>query len=196
MLFRSIAWNVWQMDGLKGVVPYGTVEEAFQEIDWFGMLGGDIGKNVRPRCLVRNWTGGGSVEFLALPTRGKRAMKFDFVIGNPPYQEETIGANNQAKPVYHLFMDSAYAVSTVVELITPARFLNQAGATPKEWNRKMLNSDKVKILFYSEDSSKVFNGVDIKGGVVVTYYDQRAAFEPIGVFIKEDTLREIGRAHV
>ncbi len=186
-----IAWNVWQMDGLKGVVPYGTVEEAFQEIDWFGMLGGDIEKNVRPRCLVRNWTGGGSVEFLALPTRGKRAMKFDFVIGNPPYQEETIGANNQAKPVYHLFMDSAYAVSTVVELITPARFLNQAGATPKEWNRKMLNSDKVKILFYSEDSSKIFNGVDIKGGVVVTYYDQRAAFEPIGVFIKEDTLRGI-----
>ena len=88
-------------------------------------------------------------------------MKFDFVIGNPPYQDENVGENNQAKPVYNLFMDSAYSVGEVVELITPARFLNQAGATPKEWNKRMLNSSKFKVLSYFEDSSKVFNGVDI-----------------------------------
>jgi hypothetical protein len=87
-------------------------------------------------------------------------MKFDYVIGNPPYQEDTLGDNNQAKPVYNLFMDSAYSVGEIVELITPARFLNQAGATPKAWNRKMLDSDKIKVLFYSEDSSKIFNGVE------------------------------------
>ncbi len=28
-------------------------------------------------------------------------MKFDFVIGNPPYQDENVGENNQAKPVYN-----------------------------------------------------------------------------------------------
>lgn len=89
-------------------------------------------------------------------------MKFDFVIGNPPYQDENVGENNQAKPVYNLFMDSAYSIGEIVELITPARFLNQAGATPKDWNKKMLNSNKLKVLFYSEDSSEIFNGVDIK----------------------------------
>lgn len=186
-----IAWNIFQMDGLRGTIPYGTAEEELQEIDWFGMLDSDTEKETQPRCLVHNWTGGGSVEYLALPTRGKRAMKFDFVIGNPPYQDENVGANNQAKPIYNLFMDGAYAVGDVVELITPARFLNQAGATPKDWNRKMLNSDKIKILFYSEDSSKIFNGVDIKGGVVITYFDKKAKFEPIVVFIKEDRLRSI-----
>lgn len=118
-------------------------------------------------------------------------MKFDFVIGNPPYQDENVGDNNQSKPVYNLFMDSAYSVGNVVELITPARFLNQAGATPKEWNRKMLNSNKLKVLFYSEDSSKIFNGVDIKGGVTITYYNQDADYEPIGVFIKNEVLRNI-----
>ncbi len=61
-------------------------------------------------------------------------MKFDFVIGNPPYQDESVGENNQSKPVYNLFMDSAYEVGEVVELIAPARFLSQAGATPKAWN--------------------------------------------------------------
>lgn len=118
-------------------------------------------------------------------------MKFDFVIGNPPYQDENVGENNQAKPVYNLFMDSAYSVGEVVELITPARFLNQAGATPKEWNKRMLNSSKFKVLSYFEDSSKVFNGVDIKGGVVITYFDNCANYEPIGVFIKDENLRGI-----
>ena len=118
-------------------------------------------------------------------------MKFDFVIGNPPYQDENVGENNQAKPVYNLFMDSAYLVGEAVELITPARFLNQAGATPKEWNKKMLNSNKVKVLFYSEDSSEIFNGVDIKGGVAITYFDNRANYEPIGVFIKDENLRGV-----
>lgn len=118
-------------------------------------------------------------------------MKFDFVIGNPPYQDENVGENNQAKPVYNLFMDSAYSIGEVVELITPARFLNQAGATPKYWNKKMLNSSKLKVLFYSEDSSKIFNGVDIKGGVAVTYFDNKANYEPIGVFIKNENLRGI-----
>lgn len=118
-------------------------------------------------------------------------MKFDFVIGNPPYQDENVGENNQAKPVYNLFMDSVYSVGEIVELITPARFLNQAGATPKDWNKKMLNSNKLKVLFYSEDSSKIFNGVDIKGGVVVTFFDNKANYEPIGVFIKNEDLRGI-----
>lgn len=35
-------------------------------------------------------------------------MKFDFIIGNPPYQDENVGENNQAKPIYNLFMDNAY----------------------------------------------------------------------------------------
>ena len=84
-LITVITWNLWQMDGLTGTIPYGIAEEEFQVIDWFGMFGGTAErseKNEQPRCLVHNWTGGGSVEFLALPTRGKKAMKFDFVIGN------------------------------------------------------------------------------------------------------------------
>ena len=65
-------------------------------------------------------SGGGSVEYSALPIRGKRAMKFDFVIGNPPYQDETLGENKgYAPPIYHLFLDSAYKVADKVELIHP-----------------------------------------------------------------------------
>ena len=41
-------------------------------------------------------------------------------------------------PVYDRFMDEAYKVADVVVLITPARFLFNAGQTPKAWNQKML----------------------------------------------------------
>ena len=63
-------------------------------------------------------------------------MKFDFVIGNPPYQEPT--ESTRDKPVYNAFMDAAFTVSNKVELVTPGRFLFNAGATSKEWNKKML----------------------------------------------------------
>ena len=118
-------------------------------------------------------------------------MKFDFIIGNPPYQDENVGENNQAKPIYNLFMDGAYEIGDVVELITPARFLTRAGATPKSWNEKMLNSKHFKVLLYAEDSSKMFNGVDIKGGVAITYYNNNEEYDPIEVFIKKDELRSI-----
>ena len=168
-----IVWNIWQMDGLTGTIPYGTPEEAFQQIDWFGLL--DIGsneeRNKQPPCQIRNWTGGGSVEFLSLPVRGKKAMKFDFIIGNPPYQDETIGENKTfAPPIYHLFLDESYKIGDHVELIHPARFLFNAGSTPKEWNRKMLDDLHLKVLYYEPNSSKIFSNTDIKGGVAITYW--------------------------
>ncbi len=43
-------------------------------------------------------------------------MKFDYIIGNPPYQDETIGENDTyAPPVYNKFMDAAYGVADRVK---------------------------------------------------------------------------------
>lgn len=45
---------------------------------------------------------------------------FDYVIGNPPYQETTESDSTRMPPVYDKFMDAAYKVGDRVELITPA----------------------------------------------------------------------------
>ena len=82
-------------------------------------------------------------------------MKFDFVIGNPPYQEENKN-NGCQDPVYDKFMDEAFKISDCVELITPARFLFDAGQTSTKWNQKMLSDEHFKVLEYYSDSSKVF----------------------------------------
>ena len=165
-LITVIVWNVWQMDGLHGIIPYSTAEEEFQQFNLFEFLDGmsePDEENKQPRCRVYNWLGGGIVEYSALPTRGKRAMKFDFVIGNPPYQDETLGENKgYAPPIYHLFLDGAYEVADKVELIHPARFLFNAGSTPKSWNQKMLSDPHLKVLHYEQDASRIFANTEIK----------------------------------
>lgn len=119
-------------------------------------------------------------------------MKFDFAIGNPPYQDNAIGENDTyAPPVYNKFLDAAYAVADSVEMIHPARFLFNAGSTPKAWNEKMLNDPHFKVMHYEEDASKVFANTDIKGGVAITYRTSDAKYEPIVVFTKYPALNHI-----
>lgn len=119
-------------------------------------------------------------------------MKFDVVIGNPPYQGERQGTSNTTMPVYHDFMDAAYSVADKVELITPARFLFNAGRTPTEWNEKMLNDEHFKILKYSPDGSMFFgNNVEIKGGVAISYRDANKVFGKIEIFTQVPELQTI-----
>lgn len=60
-----------------------------------------------------------------------------------------------------------------VSLITPARFLFNAGSTPKLWNEKMLSDEHLKIVFYEANSVNVFPNTGIAGRVVVTYVDTK-----------------------
>ncbi len=118
---------------------------------------------------------------------------FDFAIGNPPYQKEfsTNGNKTYATPVYNKFMDATNEVATGVELIHPARFLFNAGSTPKVWNSKMLNSPHFAVLKYEENASMMFPSTEIKGGVAITYHNGDKDFEPIVVFTKYDILNGI-----
>jgi len=117
-------------------------------------------------------------------------MKFDFAIGNPPYQEETEN-NGRQSPVYNKFMDEAYSVADCVELITPARFLFNAGQTPKAWNDKMLHDEHFKVLEYEADASKVFTNTEIKGGVAITIRDESRKYGAIQVFTSHPELNII-----
>lgn len=110
------------------------------------------------------------------------SKRFDVVIGNPPYQEEAQGEGTRDTPVYHLFMDAAYEVGEKVVLITPARFLFNAGFTPKAWNTKMLADPYLSVPHYVPNSDELFPGTIINGGIAVTYRDSGRQGEPIGTF--------------
>jgi hypothetical protein len=116
-------------------------------------------------------------------------MRFNAVVGNPPYQDTNEKTSDS--PIYHLFLDVAFKVSDKVTFITPARFIFNAGKTPKEWNNKILNDKHFKIIWYESDSSKVFPNISIPGGVVVTLRDITQVFEKIGVFSKFKEINSI-----
>lgn len=118
-------------------------------------------------------------------------MKFDFVIGNPPYQSEVMNQGDRANPVYDRFIDAAIDVADCVELIHPARFLFNAGQTSKQWNEKMLNDEHFKVLYYESDASKIFANTDIKGGIAITLHDSKKKFGAMGIFTIHKELNTI-----
>ena len=119
---------------------------------------------------------------------------FDFVTGNPPYQASN-SSNNRQEPIYPYFYDAAEKVADKYMLISPARFLFNAGFTSKEWNKKMLADKHLKVEYYNQNATEIFSNTDIKGGVVIMYRDSESNFGAIEEFIPDENLRKIA-AHV
>ncbi|MDR2387005.1 MAG: Eco57I restriction-modification methylase domain-containing protein [Deltaproteobacteria bacterium] len=115
-------------------------------------------------------------------------MKFDVVVGNPPYQ-----ASGKARdePVYHHFYDLAAQAARKYCLISPARFLFNAGQTPKTWNLKMLSDEHLKVVYYEQNSASVFPNTDIKGGITIIYREVEQVYGSIGVFTHYHELNSI-----
>lgn len=78
-----------------------------------------------------------------------------------------------------------------MSFITPARFLFNAGKTPKEWNKKVLSDDHFSVVQYSANSTDVFPNVDIKGGVSITIYNKNMIYGSIGTFSPFNELSSI-----
>ena len=80
-----------------------------------------------------------------------------------------------------------------VEMIHPARFLFNAGSTPKNWNEIMLNDPHLKVPYYEPDSNKVFPALStpIKGGIAITYRDKKKDFGAIIAFTQSESLNSI-----
>lgn len=190
-IVNTITWNLWQMDGLTGHIPY-CREDDWQETNLFESP--EIATDELPQqavCRIYDWRRQNSLAYQNVNTGG-RNMKFDFIIGNPPYQDETIGDNTTfAASIYGQFMDESYKLSDKVELIHPARFLFNAGSTHDNWNKKMLEDPHLKVLWYEPKSSKLFAGTDIKGGIAITLHDMQKDFGPIGIFTVYPELNSI-----
>ena len=176
-----ISYNVFQMDGLEKNSPYSASQGQSQQLSLFtDEL--EIQKAEESKTQIKDWKKNKMIGFERLSSE-ESEMKFDVVIGNPPYQEEAQGTSTKDMPIYHKFISESYKISKKASLITPARFLSNAGGTPKTWNQQMLNNQHVKVSFFEQKSGNVFPGTDIKGGVAVTYYDTEQEFEPIEVFV-------------
>ena len=183
---QIISYNVLQMDGLTYTSPYSQQAKEAVQLSLFEEIAEQTSQP--QKAQIKDWKTNELIDFERL-SQGESPMKFDVVIGNPPYQEELEGTSD--KPIYNYFMDESYKIGDKAVLITPARFLFNAGKTPKAWNQKMLADEQLKVAYYKQDSSKVFAGTDIKGGVAITYHDNAQVFGAIGTFTAFEELNSI-----
>lgn len=189
-----IAWNFWQMDGLTGTIPLGLPQREFIEQTLFedSSLDNDT---FAPKCRIQDWNKQNrSILFQAIDEKEEKNMgrKFDVVIGNPPYQDDT-ELSSRKSPVYNKFMDAAFKIADTVELITPGRFLFNAGQTPKHWNEERLQDPYFSVLHYEPDGMKIFPNTDIKGGIAITIRNEKKISGPIDAFTAFPELNSILR---
>ena len=174
-----------------GLAPTGILQDITQAY----IFGFDVGKDIdRKNFLQHDITpeaqGGVAQEKLLELFNLERDMKFDAVVGNPPYQSSVDGYNRQ-EPIYQYFYDSAEKIGDKYCLISPARFLFNAGLTPELWNSKMLHNPHIKVCYYNPNSSEVFSGTEIKGGVAIIYFSSGENFGVIKNFIPDEMMSKI-----
>lgn len=99
-------------------------------------------------------------------------MKFDVIIGNPPYQLDTGGSGRQAKPIYQKFIATAKKLSPkYLTMVIPARWYS-GGFGLDSFRDEMLNDKRIKHLVDFKSATDVFPGVDIPGGICYFLWDR------------------------
>lgn len=99
--------------------------------------------------------------------QGNEDMKFDAVVGNPPYQVMDGGAGASAMPVYNFFVSVAEKLEpNFVSMIMPARWY-AGGKGLDDFRNYMLKNNHIKLLLDFPDSQDCFPTVNIAGGLCI-----------------------------
>lgn len=100
-------------------------------------------------------------------------MKFNAVVGNPPYQVSDGGAQASSTPVYNLFVESSKNIDVdFISLIMPSRWMT-GGKGLDDFRQKMISDEHIIKLFDHYNAADCFENVEIKGGICYFLRDKK-----------------------
>lgn len=103
---------------------------------------------------------------------GGEELKFDVIIGNPPYQEMDGGAQASAKPLYHRFIQTAQDLKpALMSFIIPARWYG-GGKGLDEFREQMLNDKHIREFHDWLTPDDIFPNTNIRSGVCYFLWDK------------------------
>ena len=100
------------------------------------------------------------------PNKFFNNMKFDVIVGNPPYQmEDGGGTGDSAKPIYHLFFQQAKEQRpNYITMVVPSRWM-KGGKGLSSFRQEMMEDKRFSYMYDFENANECFPGVHIDGGI-------------------------------
>lgn len=125
-------------------------------------------------------------------------MKFDVVVGNPPYQEDvsvknTSNGQKRVRSIFHFFQLEAEKIAehSTVLIYPGGRWMHQSGRGMSSFGLDQMNDRKLKKIIFYPDSSEVFEGVDIGDGLSIVIKDMNAKNDSIEYeYISKDVIKK------
>ena len=151
-----VTWNIWQMDGIDYTIPYSEIDVKPTEIK-LGLYEEDENETKKEKQLARikNWKTNRTLIFKELT--GDNKMKFDYIIGNPPYQETISKSELQTQSnsnwIYQFYQFEADKISNCSCLIYPFGGWFDSPSRLNNLGNTLLNDKHTKLIYAYEGTS-------------------------------------------
>ncbi|MGY4104917.1 Eco57I restriction-modification methylase domain-containing protein [Ignavigranum ruoffiae] len=177
-----ISKNVFQMDGLTYQVPYSDDGRESVQLSLFEEI--EEGSKEPMEARIYLWNKKQTVNFKDL-MGGSSEMKFDVVIGNPPFHEDdNDSGKGSAKPKYHHFINAVKGMSPEkICLIVPSVWFT-GGKGLNNFRKRMLKDIHLKTIINFITPKEIFVNANLRGGVNYFVWDRFYNNSSKGIFTK------------